>query len=577
MNITETIIRRAAPYKAVAFDVFDTLLKRDVAKPTDLFALCGEEFARARVQAENEVRAAIHGEVTLAQIYAQPCMKAYDPAQECAMEMDAVVPNLPVLAAVRALQAKGKRLYYISDMYLPPEQISAMLKKCGYELDGGFVSCSYGIQKRSGGLFRRFLRETGLNAGQVLFIGDSWRADVMGAALAGIPAWHLPVMEKKTEETLESGAVRSFIENRISGDMTRAGKLGFSVLGPLEIGFCRWLHQRRLQHPEARIFFLARDMYLTREIYGMLYPEETTEYLQVSRRSLCPALLAEGNDSLLAAALPRQILTGQQIADYCGALCPPEYSEKKFNLKKRSSADLRTLLNALQANKNASLVLGYLQNAGIRQGDILVDIGSGGTTQMLLEHLCSIKLYGLQLSGDERLQERLSSDRVGVYLSLSQKETLLYWAGQPILERLISEDIGSVSGYRKQEKTFTVRRETQEPEKVIEEIQGGAKAFAHAWQASVLKNLVFSPKTAIHPFLQLMGNPTQEQLELMGPLTVEDGGTYTLAVPRPLHVYLCNPNAAVRDFRDARWKIGFMKRLLRWPLPYERIYLAMKK
>ena len=61
MNITETIIRRASPYKAVAFDVFDTLLKRDVAKPTDLFALCGEEFARARVQAENEVRAAIHG------------------------------------------------------------------------------------------------------------------------------------------------------------------------------------------------------------------------------------------------------------------------------------------------------------------------------------------------------------------------------------------------------------------------------------------------------------------------------------------------------------------------------------
>ena len=101
-------------------------------------------------------------------------------------------------------------------------------------------------------------------------------------------------------------------------------------------------------------------------------------------------------------------------------------------------------------------------------GNILVDIGSGGTTQMLLEHLCSIKLYGLQLSGDERLQERLSSDRVGVYLSLSQKEALLYWAGQPILERLISEDIGSVSGYRKQETTFTVRRETQEPEKAIE-------------------------------------------------------------------------------------------------------------
>ena len=90
-----------------------------------------------------------------------------------------------MLDAVQTLKMQGKKLYYISDMYLPQTQIDAMLRRCGYPcFDGGFVSCTYGVQKRSGRLFKRFLQKTSLTAKQLLFIGDSWRADVAGAALA---------------------------------------------------------------------------------------------------------------------------------------------------------------------------------------------------------------------------------------------------------------------------------------------------------------------------------------------------------------------------------------------------------
>ena len=160
MKLTETILHKAALYPVVAFDVFDTLIKRDVARPTDLFALLGADFAKARTQAEAEARAAKSGEVTLAEIYARPCLAGYDPAAECAAEIACAVPNLPVLKAARALHAQGKRLYYISDMYLPKVQLDAMLAKCGYDFfDGGFVSADYGVQKRSGKLFRLFLQK----------------------------------------------------------------------------------------------------------------------------------------------------------------------------------------------------------------------------------------------------------------------------------------------------------------------------------------------------------------------------------------------------------------------------------
>ena len=42
-------------------------------------------------------------------------------------------------------------------------------------------------------------------------------------------------------------------------------------------------------------------------------------------------------------------------------------------------------------------------------------------------------------------------------------------------------------------------------------------------------------------------------------------------------MYLRNPGRAVRDFKLARWKVGFLKRLLPLPLPYGRLYAAVKR
>lgn len=583
MNITETIVRLSAPYTAVAFDVFDTLIKRDVAKPTDLFQLGGQTFAKVRIQAETEAREQKQGEVTLAEIYAQPCLAGYDPARECALELAAAVPNLPVLEAVRALHAQGKHIYYISDMYLPPEQIAAMLARCGYEmLDGGFVSCSYGVQKRSGALFRYFLRETELKASQVLFVGDSWRADVVGAALAGIRAWHLPAAKPMPEfasaEEVVSSAVAAFVQNRVGWRRYDGEVLGFSVLGPLLVAYCHWLHERRVQYEKGKLYFLARDMYLVRQIYETLYPEEETCYLQVSRRSLCPALLAAKEYPLLWAALPRQELTGAQIAAYCGALCPENFAHKTYSLKSEAMPEgLTDLFAALRPPETADLVLAYLRQSGLAQGDLLVDIGSGGTTQILLETLCKIQLHGLQLSGDERLRKRLPDDRAEVFLTLAQEEAKLYWAGQPMLERLISQDIGAATGYAGRPDHITVCREEQTPEPILAEIQRGALAFARAWPESILASAVIPPAFSITPFLHLLSKPSKMQTRLLGNLTVEDGGVYPLAAPKSLGTYLCHPAQMKRDLAESRWKIGFLRRLLPGALPYDRLYLAMKK
>ena len=42
-SVTQHLLKAAAPYRAVAFDVFDTLIRRDCAQPGDLFALMEEK------------------------------------------------------------------------------------------------------------------------------------------------------------------------------------------------------------------------------------------------------------------------------------------------------------------------------------------------------------------------------------------------------------------------------------------------------------------------------------------------------------------------------------------------------
>lgn len=577
MKYTEKIVRRAAPYAAVAFDVFDTLIKRDVARPEDLFSLVGSSFAEARVRAEQQARAASSKEVTLAEIYAQPCLAGYDPAQECALELAAAVPNPDVQDAVRILKKQGKRIYYISDMYLPPEQISAMLSHCGYDaFDGGFVSSAYGVQKRSGALFRRFLYETGFKAGEVLFIGDSWRADVVGAALAAIPSWHLPTRPLPACDCAE-GAIRAFIQNRKALCPGYGETLGFSTLGILEIAFCRWIHKERQQHPGAKLYFLARDMFLTNQIYQRLYPEEKTHYLEVSRRSLCPVLLQQKKFPLLAAALPRQILTGSQIADYCGAECPEEWASQCYNLKASQPEDgLWKLLEQLCVPSETSCVQAYLQQSGISQGDILVDIGSGGTTQWILENLCGSQLYGLQLSADVRLRERFPEKRAKAFLSLEGEDAALYWAGQPILERFLSQDVGSTIGYDMEAGKAVALHAEQPQEPKVRAMQQGVRSFAKAWSESVLADLDVSGQQAIRPFLQLIRCPSSQQVSWLGKIVIEDGGVYHLASPRALGWYLLHPRKGKQDFGEARWKIGFLKKLIPVPFPYDRLYLKMK-
>lgn len=602
-HLEQKLIKTADAYDVVAFDVFDTLLFRDAAAPSDVFVLMEQTgqapigFAQKRKEAEALARTPGQ-EVTLAEIYAQPPLAGVDPQAEIDAEYRIVTANRELLSAVRYLHEKGKRVYAISDMYLSQKDVTRMLERCGYDfLDGVYVSSSYGVQKRSGKLYRVFLQENGLSPSQALFVGNDRRSDIAGAALAGIKGFLVPPPKPldyyPAAADTQQGVLQAFLRNRLPvGD--RWQKLGFSVVGPLLTAFAAWLHDMPANQGE-NLLFLARDMYLVRKIYAVLYGAEGG-YLRVSRRSLCPALLQrpmnEEGLALLTDALPRQTMTLEQVLDYCGfapgTILPGKAVSTQIDLRTRPlSAVVKQQLLAVAAlgktpaghevRRQAELVRRYLGQYRLKEtSPVLVDIGSGGTTQRILEELCGIQMQGACLACDERLHQGLPPDRARAFLFDGEPATLWYWVGQPLLERLISEPCGATVGYEeKNGRTEAVLEKAQAEERILC-LQQAALEFAHAWRTGSSWGQPLPVKMVTEAYLSLVRDPLTADAETLGELSVEDGDTWFLAAPQPFGMYAKHPKQLAEDLRRSRWKNAFLKRALRLPLPYARLYEMLK-
>lgn len=208
-NLYRMLIRR---YPAVSFDLFDTLLERDVDRPVDVFlrvgdnvlgAGRGEAFQTERIAAEHDARSrTVTGEVTLDDIYDVLTGRGFDretadrlKAEEVRCELDCCFVKSSMKPVFEKALADGKTVFLISDMYLPKEVIAEMAARCGYQgYEKLFVSNDYGVSKRSGKLFTALLDETGLAPADLVHVGDSIGADLLGARKAGVHA--LPVSRK---------------------------------------------------------------------------------------------------------------------------------------------------------------------------------------------------------------------------------------------------------------------------------------------------------------------------------------------------------------------------------------------
>lgn len=125
-------------YDVISFDIFDTLILRPFAKPTDLFMVVGNklkiiDFMRIRIEAEKVARdeaMVLKGnhEVSIYEIYEKVSRKTGIDVQkgvdaEFETEMEFCFANPYMKRVYDLLNDQGKKIILTSDMYLPADMM----------------------------------------------------------------------------------------------------------------------------------------------------------------------------------------------------------------------------------------------------------------------------------------------------------------------------------------------------------------------------------------------------------------------------------------------------------------------
>lgn len=298
----------------ISFDIFDTLILRNIFQPTDIFRILAkfakdefdiDDFFRKRVEGEKKARDKVkNSEADFQEIYDEVeklcgCNIEKIKQMELQLEMEFSVINPYMMEIWKYASEQKKTIIFISDMYLSSDFIKKLLKKNGYKVEHLYVSNEYRKNKGSKELYELVGQELNCKKTNWLHIGDNEYSDYKQAKEFGINAYHYKnvstyyegTKELSISESVLIGIQNNYLYNGIQENYWN--KFGAKNAFPIYFGFAKWLYD--LTKEEDNLFFLARDGYIIKKIYDMFckMDENTifTNYIYVSRKVLQLPLL----------------------------------------------------------------------------------------------------------------------------------------------------------------------------------------------------------------------------------------------------------------------------------------------
>lgn len=614
MNIAG-ILEKIPDYDVISFDVYDTLIFRDVSKPTDIFEIVDyvyhtrhigqspiAHFKNRRIEAEKCCRQGRSSEVTLDEIYKElKCPESMRRAlmeTEIEVEIQFVCANAEICKALNYAKSLGKTVVIISDMYLPGRVIERVLDRChirGY--DALFVSSEHGFRKRDGSLFRRAIDSLGCSPGSMLHIGDNANSDFKQARKRGIeavlylprkpPIKHYVQSPYFNMTAIQNNAFLAFCSNREAIEKHPLNSIGYSLLGLPLYSFCYWLHD---QTQDKHKFFLSRDGHLIMRAYLQLFPREAqlVHYLCASRKSMrSPSMHAGIPFASFVEQLPNlKCYSAASFIDLC--LVSEEYKEAlgKYyshlpvvtNRRELASNDqycelfevIRTM-DYERHQEQYSLFRKYLEQNDFVGDVAIVDVGWRASAQFNLQRICEDTseitgyYFGFERSefGAKIEEQRINSFFWKPGFDNYASECILN-GRKALVECMFLSTEGSTVAYRVNEMRMVApvkeRPQDNSNEEAVRFIQEGALQFIREFNSlhSFLPD--FSPDETAAGIVDFMLFPTKGEM-VYGDVQCENHRTTHIAKPKNKLYYCIHPQALANDFMRAEWKVGFLKRL----------------
>lgn len=614
----------------ISFDMFDTLIKRNVKCPNDLFTILEEKFNAKfkknyafyvnRLQAECDAHAKVrYEEVTLEEIY--ECMsdiseyeKKWLYEKELELELCLCQRNFDMGVIYDWCIANGKSVFIISDMYLPKNIIIRILQDAGY--DGWkeiYVSSEEHTKKSSGNLFKHFLEKEKIEGEKLIHIGDSIKGDYIMPKKYGISAYLIPQKNFSSmlynhrnlkNSNLDWNVLESFISNNCNNADDFYKIAGYSVLGPILYGYTKWLHKELCEHSIDKVFFLAREGALLKAAFEIMYPVSNIEskLISVSRTATVVPILQEAesfNDILTYIFVSRTKFSLINFYESCGL------TENEINkIENETNISRETLISKLREDEKNTifnsarpcimkksrdqkyLIRGYLENEGFNGKIAVADVGWHGTIQNALQKIFpENEIYGFYVGRNTIRNTKAVKNAVGFLFDDDKNKIILreVMFSVRIFEILFLSTDGSTISYGcdKSKGYYPIKRKPEQSKEnacIIEILQKMALQFVNDFNKSHMDEVVKISPDTYYKFYKALVNPPRmrivNQFDNFIYLAVEEE---KVMAQHNMAYYLLHPLVLKNDFLNNSCKLFFLKSLFKLPLPYFEFLCYIKK
>jgi len=625
-------------YEYISFDIFDTLLKRDVIDYTEVFDLVAikalkqysiqaNKYKYERIAAEKKARSKrLNSEITIEDIYSNFVNFSLSELEifkklECEVESEILFADNNVKELYNLCLINKKKIIIISDMYLSKEFLANILYKNGYiDYYRLYVSSDVKKQKRTGELFKLVLDDLAIKSNQIIHIGDNFRSDYFMPRLYLINSIKIKTNKFiKTKNLLNRSIINLnwFINNRGNDFTGLYEKMGYKIYGPLLYGFVNYTINIAKKNNIDIIFFLSRDGYIMKKAYEIFLEKNEncnrSCYLYASRRSLQVPMLAaysgDFNKLFDFISFPPYV----KLNTVFKRLGYKENHDKIFIESEIDTNSYFTISQIRQIFKNDNYInnvknqiylnainekkwlMQYLESINfIDKKCMIVDVGWKCSLQNALFEITKhtkTKLIGSYIGVHK--ESKINKNCVYGYLfdHENNKDNFYTLIGaMSIIELFFSAPHGAVNHYENGAVVFDEYEYSDNSEeqydferKFITELQKGALKFVNDYLESPLHYYInFTNEVAFYNLKRLMKSPRYSEIKLFGQFKFDGAnGIKPIIDSKGLHYYILKPKQLIRDYSRSGWKIGYIKSIIKIPFGnfslFRLSYLIFKK
>ncbi len=481
----------------------------------------------------------------------------------------------------------SKKIVIISDMYMPKKVIEEILYDNGVYYDYLYVSSEYGKRKSRGSLFDFALNDIGIEAKEVIHIGDNWKSDHLIPRCKGISSIRYTKNNGCRYFKNNGDVSEKIIEGLLSNcNLKEYNRIGYQIFGPILYGFSKWIKKEVENAGAETILFMSRDGFVVKKAYEMLYGEDSCDYLYVSRRSLTVPLLHQAKCMDDVLRIVPYIKREEQIGDFLEKLGIDD-SEIKEKIALQygdiiSRKDLRgtkgnrifeELVSEIYnvSQKEMECARKYLEPFFSKKNVVVVDLGWYGTIQYSLKQLLEsmgidTKIKGLYIGKLFRgSQQDLNHMKGYIYdcQGHNHSDEDLIFGFNGLIEYFFSANHGSIKKYLADGKPEFEKFEEKDWI-ILSEMQNGAITFVEDASLTLGElGIDILPESAYKAAEKLFLSPTMSDVDRLGNIMFYDVYYEKIVTYSGIKYYLRNPMKMYRDFMISNWKIGFIKRMFK--------------